>query len=79
LRRKNAEKHLPKHRQSDTKQEKRTKSLILQILWTERSLYHSKKPGELFIEEAASNIPACLDKAMELYYTLEEKRKEIFI
>lgn len=40
----------------------------------ERSLYHSKQPGERFSEEAATHIPACLDKAMELYRTLDAKR-----
>jgi Sulfotransferase domain len=44
----------------------------------ERSLYDAKKPGERFSEEAPTNIPACLDKAMELYRALEEKRKALY-
>ena len=44
---------------------------------TERSLYHSKQPGERFSEEAVSEIPGCLDKAMELYRTLDAKRVAI--
>jgi hypothetical protein len=43
----------------------------------ERSRYNSKKPGEIFSEVAPINIPPCLDKAMELYYLLDEKRKNI--
>jgi len=39
-----------------------------------RSLYHSKKPGERFSENAATGFPACLDNAMGLYHVLEEKR-----
>jgi hypothetical protein len=39
----------------------------------ERSQYHSKKPGERFSEEAVLEIPSCLNKAMELYHTLDEK------
>jgi len=44
----------------------------------ERSLYHSKKPGEVFFEKSTNPIPACLDNAMDLYDVLEEKRKAIF-
>ena len=39
-----------------------------------RSRYHSKKPGELFGEEPAAGVPACLDEAMRLYELLEQKR-----
>ncbi len=41
---------------------------------TERSLYHSKQPGERFSDEPVTHIPARLDKAMELYRTLDAKR-----
>lgn len=41
----------------------------------ERSRYHSKKPGELFNEEPAADVPDCLMEAMRLYKLLEEKRK----
>ena len=44
---------------------------------SERSLYHSKNPEERFSEDAVTGIPACLDKAMELYHKLEEKRTAI--
>jgi len=40
----------------------------------ERSRYHSKKPGKRFSEEAVTEIPACLKRAMELYELTEEKR-----
>jgi hypothetical protein len=43
----------------------------------ERSLYHSKKPGETFREDPVSHIPSSLEKAMELYRLLEEKRMAI--
>ncbi|MDB4922817.1 hypothetical protein [Mucilaginibacter sp.] len=43
----------------------------------ERSRYNSKKPDEVFSEVAPINIPSCLDNAMELYYLLDEKRKNI--
>ncbi|MDB5086584.1 MAG: hypothetical protein JWR09_578 [Mucilaginibacter sp.] len=42
-----------------------------------RSRYNSKRPGEVFSEIAPINIPQCLDKTMELYYQLDEKRKKI--
>jgi hypothetical protein len=44
----------------------------------ERSLYHSKQPGERFSEEAATHVPACLNKAMELYHTLDAKRIVVY-
>jgi hypothetical protein len=44
---------------------------------TERSLYHSKKPGELFSEVAVDHITPYLDNAMELYHKLEEKKSAI--
>ncbi len=40
----------------------------------ERSLYHSKKPEELFSEEAITSVSAHLGMAMELYQKLEAKR-----
>lgn len=40
----------------------------------ERSRYHSKKPNEVFSEVIQQQVPAFLDKAMELYCQLEEKR-----
>jgi hypothetical protein len=43
----------------------------------ERSRYNSKKPGVIFAESTPNNIPQCLDKAMELYYLLDEKRVNI--
>ena len=46
---------------------------------TERSLYHSKKPGEIFNEEAVDHIPPCLDEAIELYHKLEEKRTQFYL
>ena len=39
-----------------------------------RSHYHSKKPREHFSEETVTKVPSCLDKAMELYQILDEKR-----
>jgi hypothetical protein len=45
---------------------------------TERSLYHSKQPGERFSEESVTHIPACLDKAMELYRILDAKRVALY-
>jgi hypothetical protein len=44
---------------------------------TERSLYHSKKPADVFSEKMPVDIPGCLDKAMDLYHQLEEKRSLI--
>lgn len=41
----------------------------------ERSLFHSKQPNKRFHEDEIKNTPPCLDKAMELYNELEEKRK----
>jgi hypothetical protein len=46
---------------------------------TERSRYHSKKPGEPFSEDGVDFIPPFLDRAMELYRELEEKRKSILV
>jgi hypothetical protein len=43
-------------------------------MMTERSYYHSKKTAEMFSETIPAYIPGCLNKAMELYYQLEEKR-----
>ncbi|ASU34278.1 sulfotransferase family protein [Mucilaginibacter xinganensis] len=43
-------------------------------LMEQRSHYHSKKPGEHFRKEAMADIPAHLEKAMELYYILDKKR-----
>jgi hypothetical protein len=40
----------------------------------ERSHYHSKKPGEPFTEETSAPVPQYLNKAMELYHILDEKR-----
>ena len=40
----------------------------------ERSLYHSKKPGQLFNEDRVTDVPPVLDKAMEAYRLLDEKR-----
>ncbi|SHM89529.1 hypothetical protein SAMN05216524_1046 [Mucilaginibacter sp. OK098] len=42
-----------------------------------RSHYNSKKPREVFSETSPINIPECLDKTMQLYYLLDEKRKKI--
>lgn len=42
----------------------------------ERSLYHSKKPGEVFSEKNSINTPPSLENAMKLYYQLEKKRLE---
>jgi hypothetical protein len=42
---------------------------------TERSVYHSKKPGEIFSEKQDNQTPASLAKAIELYNMLEERRK----
>ena len=39
-----------------------------------RSLYHSKKPGETFYEEKIEDTPPCLARGMEWYHRLEEKR-----
>jgi hypothetical protein len=44
----------------------------------ERSLYHSKQPGERFREDTINDIPDCLDKAMELYRTLDAKRIVVY-
>jgi len=46
---------------------------------SDRSLYHSKNPEERFIEDMVTGIPTCLDKAMELYHKLEEKRMAIYL
>jgi hypothetical protein len=43
-------------------------------IMTERSYYHSKKPADVFSEKIPAYIPGCLNKAMELYHQLEEKR-----
>jgi hypothetical protein len=40
----------------------------------ERSFYHSKKPGQVFSEERITDIPPVLDKAMEAYRAVDEKR-----
>jgi hypothetical protein len=40
----------------------------------ERSLYHSKNPGQLFNEERITDIPPVLDKAMEAYRVVDQKR-----
>ncbi|WP_183574597.1 hypothetical protein HDF18_01470 [Mucilaginibacter sp. X5P1] len=42
---------------------------------TERSRYHSKKQGEIFSEKVTHYVPSNLNKAVELYNLLEEKRK----
>lgn len=42
-----------------------------------RSHYHSKKPGERFSEGPVTGRPSCLDNAMELYHSVEEKRLAI--
>ncbi|MFI5137329.1 MAG: hypothetical protein ACHQIM_05840 [Sphingobacteriales bacterium] len=47
-------------------------------LMMERSLYHSKKPGERFSEKATTIIPSCLINAMDLYNALEIKRKGMY-
>jgi hypothetical protein len=39
-----------------------------------RSHYHSKKNGEYFSEETVRESRSCLNKAMELYHILDEKR-----
>ncbi|PTQ99450.1 sulfotransferase family protein [Mucilaginibacter yixingensis] len=41
---------------------------------TARSQYHSKRPTEVFVESITGDVPACLEKAMELYLQVEEKR-----
>jgi len=38
----------------------------------DRSMYHSKKPNELFHEDEIKTIPPCLAKAMQLYEQLED-------
>jgi hypothetical protein len=48
------------------------------VTMEERSRYHSKKPGERFTEETITHIPSCLDKAMQLYHKLEEKRIRLY-
>jgi hypothetical protein len=42
-----------------------------------RSHYHSKKPDEHFSEVAITEVPLCLNKAMELYHILDKKRIEM--
>lgn len=40
----------------------------------ERSKFHSKFPGQVFNEEKGKDIPSFLEKAMDLYQQVEQKR-----